>query len=96
VTTSNIDFNLVDEPWVPILLHNGKVERYGIRETLLKAGNIRQLACSNPMDRAARGLALLVVSIDKFKFTLRAIEHTSQRLICNHTATRFGVGTIVN
>lgn len=55
------NYNLVSEPWIPVLLHSGKIKRFGIREALLRAADVRQLACSNPMDRAALLRFLLAV-----------------------------------
>ncbi len=46
-------FNLLDEPWIPCLGNDGTVQRLGIREVLTRAGRIRQIAASNPMDRVA-------------------------------------------
>ncbi len=48
-----MDYNLIEEPWIPVLFHNGKWERVGIRKALAEAGRIRQIAASNPMDRVA-------------------------------------------
>ena len=45
--------NLLEERWIPVLWNKGKYERLGIRETLMQAGRIRQIAASNPMDRLA-------------------------------------------
>jgi hypothetical protein len=46
-------YNLIDEPWIPVLWCNGRFSRVGIREALIEAGRIRQIAASNPMDRVA-------------------------------------------
>ncbi|MCW5775613.1 MAG: type I-E CRISPR-associated protein Cse1/CasA [Phycisphaeraceae bacterium] len=46
-------FNLVTEPWIPVLRCNGRAERVGIRAALAEAGSIRQIAASNPMDNVA-------------------------------------------
>lgn len=48
-----MNYNLLDEKWIPVLYHNGRWERIGIREALNGAGAIRQIATSNPMDRVA-------------------------------------------
>jgi hypothetical protein len=48
-----MDFNLLDEPWIPVLYRDGQYQRVGIRRALQDAGRIRQLAASNPMDRVA-------------------------------------------
>ncbi|MCR4415870.1 MAG: type I-E CRISPR-associated protein Cse1/CasA [Thermoguttaceae bacterium] len=46
-------FNLIDEPWIPVLWRDGRTDRVGIRATLTQAGRIRQIAASNPMDNVA-------------------------------------------
>lgn len=46
-------FNLLDEPWIPILWQNGLPDRLGILETLSEAPSIREIASSNPIDRVA-------------------------------------------
>lgn len=48
-----MDFNLLDEQWIPVLYRDGRWQRVGIREALEEAGRIRQIAASNPMDRVA-------------------------------------------
>lgn len=48
-----IDFNLIDEEWIPILGTDGKPRRVGIRTALTEAGRIRQITASNPMDNVA-------------------------------------------
>lgn len=56
-----MDYNLIEDPWIPVLFHNGKWERVGIRKALVEAGQIRQIAASNPMDRVAIIRFLLAV-----------------------------------
>ena len=46
-------YNLLEEKWIPVLYHNGVWKRVGILEAFKKAGEIRQIAASNPMDRFA-------------------------------------------
>lgn len=46
-------YNLLDEPWIPVLRTNGRVNRVGIRAALTEAKNIRQIVASSPMDRFA-------------------------------------------
>lgn len=54
-------FNLLDEPWIPVLWRDGRAERVGIRTALTKAGKIRQIAATNPMDNVALLRFLLTV-----------------------------------
>lgn len=54
-------FNLIDEPWIPVLWRDGRTDRVGIRDALIEAGGIRQLAATNPMDNMALLRFLLAV-----------------------------------
>jgi len=54
-------FNLVDEPWIPVIWRVGKPDRVGLRTALTEAGRIRQIAASNPMDNVALLRFLLAV-----------------------------------
>ncbi|MBI4289611.1 MAG: type I-E CRISPR-associated protein Cse1/CasA [Chloroflexi bacterium] len=54
-------YNLLDEPWIPVLYTNGTACRVGIKNALTQAGRIRQIAASNPMDRVAIMRFLLAV-----------------------------------
>lgn len=47
------DYNLLEEAWIPVLWNDGRAGRVGIRQALMQAGRIRQIAASNPMDRLA-------------------------------------------
>ena len=46
-----MNFNLLDERWIPVLYRDGRGERVGIRKAFEDAGSIRQTAAANPMDR---------------------------------------------
>lgn len=48
-----MDYNLLVEPWIPVLMNDGVYERVSIKTAFSKAGRIRQIAASNPMDRLA-------------------------------------------
>jgi hypothetical protein len=48
-----VDYNLLDEKWIPVLWKDGRCDRVGIIEALTQAHRIRQIAASNPMDRVA-------------------------------------------
>jgi hypothetical protein len=58
---NTMNFNLVDESWIPVLRANGHFEKLGIRLALTEAGTIRQIAASNPMDHVALLRFLLAV-----------------------------------
>ena len=48
-----MNYNLLEEKWIPVLGCDGKMRRVGIKEALTQANRIRQIAASNPMDRVA-------------------------------------------
>lgn len=48
-----MNYNLLDEEWIPVLYHDGRFACVGIKGALIKAHRIRQIAASNPMDRVA-------------------------------------------
>ena len=58
-----MNYNLLDEKWIPVLYRDGKYERVGIRKALEEAGRIRQIAASNPMDNVALPRFLLAVLV---------------------------------
>ena len=47
-------YNLLDEEWIPVLYRNGDWKRVGIRKALGDAGQIQQIAASNPKDRVTQ------------------------------------------
>lgn len=48
-----MNYNLLEQKWIPVLWKNGNADRVSIIEALTQAGQIRQIAASNPMDRVA-------------------------------------------
>lgn len=48
-----MDYQLLDEKWIPVLYQDGRFERIGILKAFSDAGRIRQIAANNPMDRFA-------------------------------------------
>lgn len=48
-----MNYNLLEEKWIPVLWKDGHSGRVGIVEAFTQAGRIRQIAASNPMDRMA-------------------------------------------
>ena len=56
-------FNLIEEPWIPCILLNGKKVEYGIRDVLEKASDIKEIFDSSP-----------VVTLSIYRFIL-AILH---------------------
>jgi hypothetical protein len=58
-----MEYNLLDEGWIPVLYRDGRWERVGIRKALEEADQIRQIAASNPMDNVALLRFLLAVLV---------------------------------
>ena len=50
---SEPDYNLLDEPWIPVLLKDGTVDRVGIRAAFVRSAEIVDLACELPTQNAA-------------------------------------------
>lgn len=46
-------FNLIDQPWIPVVRSNGKPDEVGLRELLLEAHNLRAVAGATPLLNAA-------------------------------------------
>lgn len=56
-----MDYNLLEESWIPVLYTNGEFHHVGITEALTQATRIREIAANNPMDRLAVLRFLLAV-----------------------------------
>jgi hypothetical protein len=50
---NTMNYNLLVEEWIPVLMTDGQYRRVGITDALRQAGRIREIAASNPMDRVA-------------------------------------------
>lgn len=48
-----MNYNLLEEKWIPVLCRDGIVARVSIIEAFTQASRIREIAASNPMDRVA-------------------------------------------
>lgn len=48
-----IDFNLIDEPWVPVVEQCGKLREVSLREALNRAHEIASLQTANPLEAVA-------------------------------------------
>jgi hypothetical protein len=48
-----VSYNLLEEPWIPVLWKDGHSGGLGIIAALEQAARIRQIAANNPMDRLA-------------------------------------------
>jgi len=54
-------YNLIDEPWIPVLDREGKVQPSSIRNVLIQSQQYRQLAASLPHTNAALFRLLLAI-----------------------------------
>lgn len=54
-------YNLVDEPWIPCIHPDGRVEELGLRQTLLRAHELRGLQGDSPLETATLYRLLLAV-----------------------------------
>jgi hypothetical protein len=48
-----VNYNLLEEKWIPVIFKDGAVKRVNILEAFTQASRIREIAASNPMDRVA-------------------------------------------
>lgn len=46
-------FNLIDQPWIPVIRMDGTPHEVGLRDLLLDAPNLRVIACETPLMNAA-------------------------------------------
>jgi CRISPR system Cascade subunit CasA len=56
-----LKFNLVDEPWIPCIHTGGQAVELGVRDTLVQAHELRELAGESPLVTAALHRLLLAV-----------------------------------
>lgn len=61
------EFNLIDEPWVPCISLDGKSEELGIRDTLLRAHELRELVDDSPLVTVAIHRLLLAILYRAFQ-----------------------------
>ena len=71
-----LSFNLVDDPWIPVIWRDGKPDHVGLRKALTEAGRTRQIAASNPMDNVAL-LRFLLAALQWCKPELRDDERAT-------------------
>jgi CRISPR system Cascade subunit CasA len=58
---SDPDYNLLDEPWIPVLLKDGRVDAVGIESAFERSGEIVNLACELPTQNASVLRLLLAI-----------------------------------
>jgi CRISPR system Cascade subunit CasA len=56
-----VEFNLIDAPWIPCLCSDGQAVELGLRDTLVQAHELRELAGESPLVTAALYRLLLAV-----------------------------------
>ena len=49
----NVTFNVLDEPWIPVVTAEGKEEMLGIRQTLCRAHELREISSVSPLEEYA-------------------------------------------
>lgn len=59
--TQHTTFNLIDEPWVPCLLHDGKTAELSLREVFTQAGDISRLTGESSLQAAVILRTLLAI-----------------------------------
>lgn len=61
------EFNLIDEPWIPCVDSGGKRVEYGIRDTFLKAHELREICDDSPLVTVALHRLLLAILYRAYK-----------------------------
>ena len=61
------EFNLIDEPWIPCIDFDGKQVPLGIRDTLLKARELREICDDSPLVTVAIHRLLLAILYRAFQ-----------------------------
>ena len=61
------EFNLIDEPWIPCIDPHGQRVDYGIRDTLLRAHELREICDDSPLVTVAIHRLLLAVLYRAYK-----------------------------
>ncbi len=56
-----MSYNLLDEPWLPVVWNGGAAARVGLKEVVLKAGRVREVRGPSPLDTVAVYRFLLAV-----------------------------------
>ncbi|QXD16409.1 type I-E CRISPR-associated protein Cse1/CasA [Rhodocaloribacter litoris] len=59
-------FNLIHEPWLPVLDADGRRHEVGLRDALVHAHQWREVYADNPIETAALNRLLLAIVIDGF------------------------------
>lgn len=54
-------FNLIDDPWIPVVRHDGSMAQLGLAELLAEAPDVKDLACASPIEQVATVRLLLAV-----------------------------------
>ncbi len=57
-----IAFNLVDEPWIPVLLPDGTTQSLGLADTFARASEIREIADPSPLNVVGLHRLLLAIT----------------------------------
>ena len=46
----SVSFNVLDAPWIPVITAGGEEELLGIRQTLLRAHELREISSASPLE----------------------------------------------
>ena len=57
----SVSFNLVDEPWLPVVWLDGRAEEVGLRDALVRANEIRELVDGSPLVTVSLHRLLLAI-----------------------------------
>lgn len=64
------EFNVLNEPWIPVMTISGTAEKYGIMEALTKAHEMAEVACESPLETYAVQRFLIAFLMDAYRHEL--------------------------
>ena len=69
-------FNVLDQAWIPVISLEGKEETLGIRETILRAQELREITSASPLEEYSLYRFLGLFLMDMLPLKARRISRT--------------------
>lgn len=61
------EFNVLTEPWIPVISNDGKTTEFGIIDVLMKAHELSEVVCENPLETYAVQRFLIAFLMDAYR-----------------------------
>lgn len=68
------EFNVLKEPWIPVISADGSIRELGVREALCCAHELKEVVCENPLETYAVQRFLIAFLMDAYR-----LEHAGDR-----------------